>query len=207
MTKVQGANRRFHRKTDGQAMAEFCVAAPLFVLLLWSIWYLSDLYIMKHKTLVASRYGTWLLSRYDNLPRDSVNLDRVRQLIARHYFAGSQDGLEVEEQHIGGEDNNQFQDDVNQNAGSQGQWLDDVVGLLQTRLMGSDSPTVYSLKVSHQFPRIFGAVDLSEYSDEDFHIQSEHYVGGNSWDGGRVDVHDPMDVIGELMGSIFEDLI
>jgi len=44
-------------------MVEFAVAMPALILLLWAGLYMADMYIVKHKTLAAARYGTWKYAR------------------------------------------------------------------------------------------------------------------------------------------------
>jgi hypothetical protein len=195
---------KFNDRQDGQSMAEFCIAVPLLVLLLWSIWYLTDMYIIKHKTLIAARYGTWLLSRYNNLPGNTVTYEQVKKWIAKNFFSDPEK-LEVVEQHMGSDENRKFNDQLQENMDT-GNWVDKVSGFLADHIVDADTPTIYSLKVRYEFPRIFGAVDLSEYSNENFLIESEHFVGGNSWDGARVDVHDLIGIFEEIVGDIVKDL-
>jgi hypothetical protein len=197
---------KFNRRNKGQAMTEFCVAVPLLVLLLWCILYLTEMYIVKHKTLTAARYGTWLLSRYDNIPKNSVDVEQVRELIAKNFFKNESEGLLVQEQHVGGDqDDSGMSDELSDNSGS-GKWIDIIVTFIADTFIDSDTPTIYSLKVQYEYPRLFGAVDLREGDNETFNIQSEHSVIGNSWDGQRVGVHDLVDMIEEAIGEIIDAL-
>ncbi|MGD9222052.1 MAG: hypothetical protein PVH22_02325 [Desulfobacteraceae bacterium] len=204
MRKFKSLTFKFHRRHQGQAMVEFCVAAPLLVLLLWSVLYLTEMYIVKHETLVAARYGTWLLSRYDNIPQNSVDLEEVNGLISKNFFKNKSEGLLIETQHVGGDqDDNGSSDDLAQASGS-GSFVDGIVGIIGDNLMGSDSPTIYSLKIQYDYPRLFGAVDLREEDNEHFTIESEHSVLGNSWDGQRVEVHDMVEMVGEAISDILD---
>ena len=127
MTKIKSKIFGFHRRHKGQAMTEFCVAVPLLVLLLWSILYLAEMYIVKHETLVAARYGTWLLSRYDNIPDNSVDIEQIRGLIANNFFKNESERLLVQEQHVGGDqDDSGMGDELEQNSES-GEWIDVIV--------------------------------------------------------------------------------
>jgi hypothetical protein len=203
MTKLKFHMFKFHRRYKGQAMTEFCVAVPLLVLLLWSILYVTEMYIIKHKTLVASRYGTWLLSRYDNIPENSVDFKEVEKSIFQNFFKNDSERLLIIEQHVGGDqDDGGFGDELGQESGSGG-WIDGIVGFIGENLIGSGSPSIYSLKVEYEYPRLFGAVDLREGDNENFNITSEHYVIGNSWDGQRAKVHDVIDMLEELISRIF----
>jgi hypothetical protein len=199
---------KLHRRNHGQAMTEFCVAVPVLVLLFWSIMYLTDMYVVKHETLVAARYGTWLLSRYDNIPENSVDIEEVRELIAKYFFNNNSEGLLVTEQHVSGDqDDGGFNDELETNSGSDGgNWIDKILGFIGDTFIGTDSPTIYSLKVEYDYPKLFGAVDLREGEDDTFTIESEHSVIGNSWDGQRVEVHDLVDMIGNVIEELFDAL-
>jgi len=48
---------KYYRDVRGQAMVEFVVAAPDLVTLLFSIWYVSNLYILKVEHRVPLRPG------------------------------------------------------------------------------------------------------------------------------------------------------
>jgi hypothetical protein len=202
MKKINIPMPAFHCQQKAQSMAEFCVAAPLLVLLLWSIIYLTEMYIAKHDTLVAARYGTWLLSRHDNIPENSVDIDEVRGLISRHFFDNSSEGLLVTNQ-PDGIGSSGFNEELTQSTESV-EWVDQIVGFIGENLMGTDTPNLYSLKVQYDYPRLFGAVDLRQGEAETFTIESEHFVIGNSWDGQRVEVHDIIDMLGNVIEEIFD---
>ncbi|KPK31063.1 MAG: hypothetical protein AMK69_01550 [Nitrospira bacterium SG8_3] len=189
--------KHFKILTDarGQAMVEFCVAVPVLILLLWSIWYVSDLYIVKLKTLSAARYGAWLLSKDDDLrPED------VKPLIAANFFDNNTNRLTLTIPDSGEED--LFSDIVH--SESVGEAFVDLIMNIINEVMGSKS--IYSLKVEYEMPLIFGAVDVTEFRDKPFQITSEHYVVGNTWHGCRTDVHDLISLIGELIEEAFEEL-
>lgn len=206
MIKINSQIYRLHQRQKGQAMTEFCVAVPVLVLMLWCIMYLTEMFIVKHETLVASRYGTWLLSRYDNIPSNSVNIEQVRSLIAKNFFKNNSEGLLVQEQHVGGDQDdggmsNELEDNTENSF-----WVDNILTFIADTFLDSDSPTIYSLKVQYEYPRLFGSVDLREGDNSHFKIQSEHSVLGNSWDGQRIDVHDLIGIIGEAISEVLEEL-
>jgi hypothetical protein len=176
-------------------MVEFCVAVPVFVVLLWSIWYVSDLYVVKFKTLAAARYGTWLLSK-----DDALRPENIKPLVAKHFFDNNIDRLTLTVPDPGEEDI--FSDIVDSESVGEA-FVDLIMGVIN-KVMGSKS--IYSLKVEYEMPLIFGAVDLTEFRDKPFQITSEHYVVGNTWNGCRTDVHDLMSLIGELIEQAFEEL-
>jgi hypothetical protein len=195
MLKHKAKHFRILTDARGQAMVEFCVAAPVLILLLWSIWYVSDLYVVKFKTLAAARYGTWLLSKNDDLrPED------IKPLIARHFFENHTSRLTLTVPDAGEEDI--FSDIVDSESAGEA-FVDLIMGVIN-KVMGSKS--IYSLKVEYEMPLIFGAVDLTEFRDKPFQITSEHYVVGNTWNGCRTDVHDLISLIGELIEEAFEEL-
>ena len=174
MLKHRAKHFRILTGARGQAMVEFCVAAPVLILLLWSIWYVSDLYVVKFKTLAAARYGTWRLSKDDHLrPED------IKSQIAKHFFDNNTSRLTLTVPDAGEEDI--FSDIVDSESAGEA-FVDLIMGVIN-KVMGSKS--IYSLKVEYEMPLIFGAVDLTEFRDKRFQITSEHYVVGNTWNACR----------------------
>jgi len=192
---------RFFRNTRGQAMTEFCVAMPALVLMFWAIWYISDVYIVKYKTLVAARYGTWLLARDNDLEQSTVN-----EFIARRFFDDESDDLTVTAQHRGGSSSG-LEDAAGENS-ENGEWVDDIISAIGSAFMGSDSPSMHSLKVEYEVPLIFGALNIGDYAMENPKITSEHYVVGNTWNGCQSDVHEMFgmmwSIISDLFGGLFD---
>ena len=54
----------FCKSTKAQAMTEFAICLPIFVLLIAGIFYFGRGYIIKEKSLLASRYSAWKASKY-----------------------------------------------------------------------------------------------------------------------------------------------
>jgi hypothetical protein len=181
-------------------MAEFCVAAPVLVLLLWSIIYLSDMFIVKHETMVAARYGSWLQSRYD------LNIEQVRESISNYFFRGETDHVSLQAPQV----------DSGQNEGGfiertrlrlmPGRWTDSIIDELADNLFGPNALNIYCLNVVYDFPRLFRAIDLREDGEEYFNIQSEHFVLGNSWDGQRVEIHHLDNVLNEAISDVLVEM-
>lgn len=195
---------KLHRQHKGQAMTEFCVAAPVLVLLLWSILYLTDMFIVKHETLVAARYGTWLLARNDDLPGNSLDIDQVRALIKSNFFRNRSQNPLVEEQHVENDLVEQLQLYWENLASGFIGWA---IHYFEENIFDSDAPRFYSLNVQYDYPRLFGAVDLRDGNNRNFAIQSRHFVMGNSWDGQRVEVHDLKDMLEELLEGLVDAII
>ncbi len=198
MIKIRSYMFNFHQKYKGQSMVEFCVAAPVLVLLLWSILYLKEMFIIKHQTLVAARYGTWLLSRNDNLPVNQINRKQVEDLIAGNFFKDKpRKNLSVQPNYIGAdfEDVELFRDGTDDFI----LWMS---GFLGKTLLHANTQSLYSLVVKYKYPRVFGTVDLRKGRNKYFEIQSEHCILGNSWDGQRVAVHDLKEMIEARIGDI-----
>ena len=200
MIKIKSYIVEFHRRYQGQSMAEFCVSTPVLVLLLWSILYLTDMYMAKHETLVAARYGTWLLSRYDNVPKDKIDFNQVENLIKKNFFGKrSQQNVFVNPQPIGS-----GLDDFKFFENGSGVFVDWIFGFLANNMLGADTQSIYSLNVKYNYPRVFGAVDLRKGTHKFFEIESEHSIIGNSWDGQRVEVHDLIEMIEKWTGEIID---
>ncbi len=202
MPKKRLPRVRLFRNTRGQAMTEFCVAMPALVIMFWAIWYISDIYIVKHKTLVAARYGTWLLTRDNNLQQSTVN-----QFIARRYFDNDSSKLTVVAQHRGSDseegNSRAFQDSADENSDN-GEWVDRILNFIGSAFMGSDSPSMHSLRVEYEVPLVFGALNVSDYALENVKITSQHYVVGNTWNGCQSDVHDMFDMIKSILGDLVD---
>jgi hypothetical protein len=194
------------QREKGQAMAEFCVAAPVLVLLLWSILYVADMFIVKHRTLVAARYGTWLLSRYDNIPQNNISVEMVRGLISENFFRNDSNNLSVHPQYERGEnEDGGFLEHLDRGVES-GEWLDSIIDFFADNLISTDDPNLYSLNVAYNYPRYFGAVDLRNDGNEYFEIQSDHFVIGNSWDGQRVETHHLVEILEEPLSDVLEEM-
>ena len=198
MIKIKSYMVEFHRRYQGQSMAELCVAAPVLVLLWWSVWYVADMYLVKHETLVAARYGTWLVSRYDNVPEYKMDYSQVSDRMKNKFFKNRvQQNVLIEERHMGsGLDDLTFFENQS----------DEFSGFLSNNLLGANTPSIYRLRVKYNYPRVFGAVDLRKGHQKFFEIQSEHSIIGNSWDGQRVEVHDLVEMIEAWVGDIIEEV-
>lgn len=200
MSKHLKPNIRIFNDTRGQAMTEFCVAMPVLIIMFWAIWYISDVYIVKHKTLVAARYGTWLLAKDKDLEKAKVDA-----FIAKRFFSNQSSKLTVTAQHLG-TDAKTFKDKAEKKSGNRGGWIDKIIKFIAKTFMGSDSPTVYSLKVEYEVPLIFGALNISDFATENVKITSEHYVVGNTWNGCESEVHDIFDMIKSILGDLVDTI-
>ncbi len=184
-------------------MVEFCVAAPVLILLLWSLLYVKEMFIIKHETLVAARYGTWLLSRYDNVSVNSIDRRQVETLIKQNFFKKRpQENIAVAPNHMYSN-----WEDLYFSKGKSGAIIQWVSGYLSKNLLKTGTPAIYSLNVRYKYPKVFGAVDLRDGSNNYFEIQSYHYVLGNSWDGQRIGVHDIKEMIEEWIGDILKAVV
>jgi Flp pilus assembly protein TadG len=178
--------KKIHRFEAGQAMVEFVVVVPVLVILLIAIQIVAESYLVKHKTIIASRYGTWRLAH----DKTSTTTD-VKARIARYYFKGDTDNVSVEPYNRadpgfveGTMDfvNDIFVDDMNNEAFS----------------------AAYS--VSYRTNYRYGARFLSETLPETVTIRSHHIVDGNTWNGDNTDVHEPVKMIQNAIGDVFDSL-
>ena len=188
------------RDNRGQAMTEFCVVVPALVVMFWAIWYITDIYVVKFNTQVAARYGTWLLARNHDVEKSNVDT-----FIARRFFDSDSSDLTITAQHRG-DNSSDFQNTAQQNSDS-GEWVDRIINFIGSAFMGSDSPSMHSLKVECEVPLIFGALDVTDYAENSPKITSEHYVVGNTWNGCQSDVHDVIDMIASLLGDLLDTIV
>lgn len=186
-------------------MAEFCVAAPVLVLILWSIICLSDMFVIKHETMVAARYGSWLLARHD------LSVEELRAPISHYFFKDRIDQVSFPPQNPDNAQNGNgliedgFIDKTRQEVMADS-WTDPILEELAGKLFGPNMPNPDYLNVGYDFPRMFGALDLREDREEFFTIQSEHFVIGNSWNGEKVQTHHLNDVLNEAIGDVLEEM-
>ena len=193
------------RDNRGQAMTEFCVAMPALVVMFWAIWYITDVYVVKFNTQVAARYGTWLLARNHDVQKTNVDT-----FIARRFFDSDSSQLTITAQHRGSDsaegNTSSFQDSAQENSDSN-EWVDRIINFIGSAFMGSDSPSMHSLKVECEVPLIFGALNVTEYAVDNAKITSEHYVVGNTWNGCQSDVHDMFDMIQSILGDLVDMIV
>lgn len=178
-------------KTHGQSMVEFAVAMPALILLLWAGLYMADMYIVKHKTLVAARYGTWKYARGEQTSAE------IKNNIAKYYFDNNASGLHVTTQSTPAD----FQ-----NVGRVVTTIADEVLDIINGVMTDQENNISSLKIQYEMPPKLGALDISDLHPGNYKIESSHYVLANGWDGCHSDVHDFFSLLWESIEEIFTKL-
>ena len=170
-------------------MVEFAVALPTVVLLLWAGMYVGNLYIVKHKTLAAARYGTW------NYARGEQTTAQVKTKIAKHFFDNKASGLYVTSQKIPSD------------FSSVGGAVKTMVGKgldIVNRVMTDKKANISSLKIQYEVSPKLGALDLSDMHAANYKIESSHYVTANGWDGCNSKVHDMFSMLWQMVTKIFD---
>ena len=165
-------------------MVEFAVALPTVVLLLWAGMYVGNLYIVKHKTLAAARYGTW------NYARGEQTTAQVKTKIAKHFFDNKTSGLHVTSQKIPSD------------FSSVGGAVKTIVGKgldIINKVMTDKKTNISSLKIQYEVSPKLGALDLSDMHAANYKIESSHYVTANGWDGCHSKVHDMFSFMWQLL--------
>ena len=170
-------------------MVEFAVALPTVVLLLWAGMYVGNLYIIKHKTLAAARYGTW------NFARGEQTTDQVKNKIAKHFFDNKDSGLYVTSQKI--------PSDFSSVGGAFKTIVDEGLKFIND-VMTDDKANISSLKIQYEVSPKLGALDLSDMHAANYKIESSHYVTSNGWDGCNSKVHDMFSMLWEMVWEIFK---
>lgn len=177
--------------SQGQSMVEFAVSMPAVVLLLWAGLYMANMYLVKHKTLAAARYGTWKFAREEKTAAE------IKTSVARYYFDNSTSGLYVTEQNTPTD-----MDDL-------GGFLDTVTGKALDYLNGvmtDQDSNVSSIKIQYEVAPKLGALDISDMHPGNYKIVSSHFVTANGWDGCHSDVHDLFSMLWEMVEEIFTEI-
>ncbi len=190
-TKLKNIITDLIHKTHGQSMVEFAVAMPALILLLWAGLYIADMYIVKHKTLAAARYGTWKYARGEQTSAE------IKTNIAKYYFDNNASGLYVTTQSTPAD----FQ-----NVGRVVTTIADEVLDIINGVMTDQENNISSLKIQYEMPPKLGALDISDLHPGNYKIESSHYVVANGWDGCHSDVHDLFSLLWESIEEIFTKL-
>ncbi|MDJ0780967.1 MAG: pilus assembly protein [Desulfosarcinaceae bacterium] len=196
--------RSIYRQEDGQSMVEFAICAPLLVLILYAIFYLSDLYILKSKVLVGARVAAWQVARgtHDAQAAETGVVDNF------HFRFGGRDprahtssltdtvqggSLELT---MGTQQSSDF------DLGG----LNDLIVAGLGALLGDNSSSQTTVgSLAYQLPIQLGPLNLSDVTTEaSFAITASHYVDGNSWNGCAVQVHDLLGAIRDSITGIFD---
>jgi len=177
------------QNTRGQSMVEFAVALPTVVLLLWAGMYIGNIYLIKHKTLAAARYGTW------NYARGEQTVEQAKTKIAKHFFDNKTSGLYVTSQKI--------PSDFSSVGGAVQTIVDDGLDIINT-VMTDEKENISSLKIQYEVSPKLGALDLSDMHAANYKIESSHYVTSNEWDGCNSKVHDMFSMLWQLVTGIFK---
>ena len=169
-------------------MVEFAVALPTVVLLLWAGMYIGNVYLVKHKTLAAARYGTW------NFARGEQTTAQVKTKIAKHFFDNKTSGLYVTSQKI--------PSDFSNVGGAFKTIIGKGLDIVNT-VMTDEKANISSLKIQYEVSPKLGALDLSDMHAANYKIESSHYVTANGWDGCHSKVHDMFGMIWQMVKNIF----
>jgi len=176
------------QNTRGQSMVEFAVALPTVVLLLWAGMYVGNLYLIKHKTLAAARYGTW------NFARGEQTVAQAKNKIAKHFFDKKTSGLFVTSQ--------KTPSDFSSVGGAVKTIVGEGLDIIN-RVMTDEKANISSLKIQYEVSPKLGALDLTDMHAANYKIESSHYVTSNGWDGCNSKVHDMFSMLWQMVKSIF----
>jgi TadE-like protein len=178
---------------QGQSMVEFAIGMPFLLIMMFSIIYVSKLYIVKEKTLVSARYGAWKLSR------NKGNISSIKNSIISNYFPDQEDRVNVKD--ISG--TNSF--NKNELAGI-GQGIDKVIEFISEIFSGKEGKLRYGVEVTYSAPIKLGMMDLAQADVISMDVTSKHFIDGNTWEGDRTDVHEVMGMLWNLVKSVFGKL-
>lgn len=192
------------REEDGQSMVEFAICAPILVLVLYALFYLSDLYILKSKVLVGARVAAWQVARgtHDAQAAESGVVEHF------HFRFGGRDARA----HVSSLTDTAESASLDLTMGTQQSsdfslgGINDLVASGLGALLGDNSTTQTTRStLVYRVPVQLGPLDLSEFAPADtFAITADHYVDGNSWNGCVVRVHDLLGAIRDSIGGLFD---
>ncbi len=196
---------RVINNNQGQSMVEFAVAAPVLLLLMLSIIYISDLYIYKQKTIIAARYGAWRLARSEDPNTSAVKTD-----ICNFFFPGENARLTW----TPNPPTSTFSystsippalETILNNLSSLKDSITDKANEIFTGQAGSST---YIFTVYYKAPvpgtiRMSNSDDLPPLLPTHFNINTAHYIVGNSWNGCQTSVHEGFGLIWETIKSAF----
>lgn len=195
---------RLSRQEDGQSMVEFAICAPVLVVVLYALFYLSDLYLLKSKVLIGARYAAWQVARgtHDADAAESGAVDNF------HFRFGGRDPRahlsSLTDRPAAGSVDLTIAREQSTDFSLGG--INDLVASGLGALLGdggSSQTTVGTLV--YQLPVRMGPIDMGEFTAGDtFGITASHYVDGNSWNGCAVRVHDLLGAIRDSVTGIFD---
>jgi len=154
----------------GLAMVELIICLPVVIIIFFSIQYLSDLYIIKAKTLVSSRYAAWHHARYPLSVHKSS--DDIEDNIKKYFFEkDDSNNLKIEF----GEDNISIPSELSD---------------ITDKYFNGLRPKLIYGRLFYKIPIKFGPFKINLSDNLDLNITSEHYVTSNSWNGWENNIHD-----------------
>jgi hypothetical protein len=197
---------KLSRKQDGQSMVEFVICAPVLVVVLYSLFYLSDLYILKSKVLVGARVAAWQVAR------GTHDAQAAESGVSEHFSFrfGGRDARA----HVSSLTDTAESASLDLTMGTQQSsdfslgGINDLIASGLGSLLGDDSTTQTTQStLVYRVPVRLGPLDLSEFAAADtFAITADHYVDGNSWNGCAVKVHDLLGAIRQSISGLFDML-
>ncbi|PIE64836.1 MAG: hypothetical protein CSA26_06530 [Desulfobacterales bacterium] len=191
-----GILRFFAGKTDdgerGQAMVEFTVVIPALIILLVAMQVVAEVYLVKQKTEIASRYAAW-----KKVKKPDLSMEAIGKMTEQYFFEKDRGLMKIEAYHAEGSDNTlrRINDKLWKTVG------DKVVG-------EGNSPQKVSYKITYsarlrygkkyeikdQFGNVvdiqYGQPFLAENLPDSFSVSSFCEVDSNSWNGDETEVHE-----------------
>jgi Flp pilus assembly protein TadG len=196
--------QKLGKQEDGQSMVEFVICAPVLVLVLYALFYLSDLYILKSKALVGARVAAWQVARGTH-DADAAETSVVENF---HFRFGGRDARA----HLSSLTDTVEGGSIEVSMGTQQSsdfslgGVDDLIASGLGALLGDDSSSQTTRgTLVYQLPLQLGPFDLSDVTaNTPFAITASHYVDGNSWNGCAVRVHDLLGAIRQSISGLFD---
>jgi len=155
-------------------MVECVIVSLVLVILLFAMQIVSEGYLIKHKTIAASRYAAWRLALVPETPTPQLEAN------VRNYFF-AEDGNNL----------NQGTFDIDQDPAG---LLDEAMGFLSPLLEESGSAPLsvaYQVKYEKSWQN---DANFGSFPDH-FTIGSFHQVDSNTWSGNATAFHDAFDLL------------
>lgn len=176
--------QQLHKGRKGQAMVETVIISVTIVVLLTAIQFISDMYLIKQKTIVSSRYATWKMAQNKDMDRATLENN------INNYFFSDYNNVAL----TGGS---------RESSG-----LVDGVMDFANDIFGSSEGTPLTALYTVTFQKELQMTPLLESMNfpTEVTISSYHEVDGNTWNFENSDVHEGWDLITEGVSGFFNAL-
>jgi len=170
------------KNNKGFALLEMIICFPVLIILLYTIIYLSEISILKGKTLIASRYVAWELAKnYSSTNVENSIDEKVKELFFKNY-----------------------EHDLTIHSQEYFRSIPEDLTKIQKTYFKTLLPLSFVGEVTYNLPMKFGPIKFNCNDIFGLNISSNHYISSNSWNGWENSQHDHFDDV--ILSRLKEDL-